>query len=378
MPEQDTLRRLFRLAGSQSVLPLVVQAFSGHPEIRELPLFRLQYKQARDRTIYQAARTGDFLFLLEQLGGRGLYPTVLKGAVCRSLYPEPEQRQSSDEDLFIPPEELPRYHEALLACSLSLKDPGQPLEGVDEITYVDPERNLCLELHVLLFPEDDKVCGDLNLPLAGAWSRRVPFSLYGRTLYTFAPTDHLLFLLCHAYKHILYGGVGVRQICDLCLFSQRYARSVDWKRVLAVCEELGILTLAAAFCRIGERHLGIPCPPAFSELDVDELPLLEDSLSGGLYGVDDPDRHHSTRITLDAVAASRHGRTQRGLWSSLFPGARYLQTNYPYARSHPALVPLAWAHRLVHYLSNGDLSAIKSVQIGRERVELLRSYKIIP
>lgn len=378
MPEQETLRRLFRHARHQNVLPLVAQALSGNALFTELPLFRYLKKDARDRTLFQAARTGDFLLVLEQLRARGLHPAVLKGAVCRSLYPEPEQRFSSDEDLLVPPEQVSRYHEALLAAGLSLKDPGQPLKGEDEITYVDPRRNLCIELHLRPFPTDDHACGDLNRPFEGALSRIVPLRIYGFTIETLSPTDHLLFLLCHAYKHILYGGVGIRQICDLCLFSERYAESCDWTRIRALCGELGILHLAAAFFQIGQQYLGVPCPAAFSDVEVDVLPLLADCFSGGLYGVDDPDRHHSTRITLDAVAASRQGRARRDFWSSLFPGVRYLQASFPYARSHPALVPVAWAHRLLNYLSRGDLSASKSLQIGRERVELLRRYKIIP
>ena len=39
-----------------------------------------------------------------------------------ALYPEPEQRPSSDEDLLIDPKELARWHRELLACGLSDKD----------------------------------------------------------------------------------------------------------------------------------------------------------------------------------------------------------------------------------------------------------------
>ena len=78
------------------------------------------------------------------------------------------------------------------------------------------------------------------------------------------------------------------------------------------------------------------------------------------------------------MAAAKQGREERGIWHSLFPGKSYLQTNYPYARKYPVLVPVAWANRLLLYVLRRKGDPGKSIQIGRERVELLRKYKIIP
>ena len=377
-PEQEILRRLFRLALEQNVLPLVMEAVVDPSDTEVIPTVKSIQRHARSLTLHQARRTGDFLLVMDQLAARGLHPAVIKGTVCRSLYPEPEQRPSTDEDLFISCEDYPRYHEALLACGLQKKAPDHSLDEEYEVAYVDPERDLYLELHYSLFYAEDQAVGDCSRLFEGALSRTVPIRIYGQTLYTLAPTDHLLYLLCHAYKHLLYGGVGLRQICDICLFAERYGEGIDWGRVRAGCDELGILTLASAFFRIGQRHLDIPCPTAFLEPEVDELPLLEDCLSGGVYGVVDPDRQHSSRITLEAVASGRQGRAGHGIWKSIFPGKSYLQTNYPYARQYPVLIPVAWANRLWKYLRRGNRNAARSLSIGLERVELLRHYKIIP
>ena len=378
MPEQSVLRRLFRLSREHSLFPLVFNSLCSCPICNADPFVRSFQRNARMLALHQARRTADFLLLMEQLRDRGLHPAVLKGAVCRSLYPQPELRPSTDEDLFIPPEEYPLYHEALLACGLQMKSPDQSFDKDYEIAYVDPHRDLYLELHYSLFYAEDQAVGDCSRLFDAALSRTVPIRIYGQTLNTLAPTDNLLYLLCHAYKHFLFGGVGLRQICDICLFAERYCGEIDWARLRADCEELRILTLAGAIFRIGQRHLSIPCPAAFSDLDMDELPLLEDCLSGGVYGVVDPDRQHSSRITLDAVAAGKQGRAQRGIWKSIFPGKDYLQKNYPYAHRHRILIPAAWAQRLWHYAAHRRLSAANSLHYGRERVQLLRQYKIIP
>ena len=66
-PEQETLRRLFRLAREQSVLPLVTQSLAQCAETRDAAILRIYTRLARAETLRQARRTGDFLLLLRQL-----------------------------------------------------------------------------------------------------------------------------------------------------------------------------------------------------------------------------------------------------------------------------------------------------------------------
>lgn len=45
-----------------------------------------------------------------------------------------------------------------------------------------------------------------------------------------APTDHLLCLLCHAYKHFLYAGFGIRHVCDIGIFAEPdLERATCWR-----------------------------------------------------------------------------------------------------------------------------------------------------
>ncbi len=373
-------KSLRTLAVQQRLIPLMAESFSDGRVLSSVPgeWNRLR-EAARKLTIRQAAGTAEFLLLYERLRSLGLSPAVVKGIVCRSLYPEPEQRASSDEDLLIAPEDYPAYRDALLDCGLHLLDPDTPAEGNDEVTFVDPERKLYLEVHMRLFSTSEEAKGyrDLNRFFEGVLARTVELPVYGQKVRTLEPTDHLLFLLCHAYKHMLYGGVGIRQICDLCLFAARYENDVDWTRLRQSCSELNMLKLAAAFFRIGQQRLDISAPAVFAGLEVDELPLLKDCLGGGLYGADDPDRLHSSHLTLDAVAADRQGRGRRGMLRALFPKGDGLKRSYPYLKQKPWLLPLAWGQRMWRYASARDTSAGKSLEIGRERIALLKQYELL-
>ena len=372
LPAQKTLARLAR---AQAVTPLIAQALFGCSAMAGSPVLETMRREARQLTIRQATRTAEFLLLLRDLDARGLRPLVLKGAVCRSLYPEPEQRPSVDEDLLIPPGDFPAYHAALLAYGLRLMDPEKPTEGADEVPYVDPERELYLEMHLRPFPPNPAV-RDFALCLDGALTRAVSLELYGQRIETLHPTDHLLYLLCHAYKHILYGGVGIRQICDICLYARRFAGAIDWQRVRRACGELRIETLSAAFFRVGERWLGIPAPEQFAELRPDEEPLLHDCLTGGLYGANDPDRLHSSTLTLEAAAAEKCGRRRHGALRAIFPPVEPLSHRFPYLRKHSWLLPVAWAQRILQYLREKG-SPARSLQIGEERIALLRRYRVL-
>ncbi len=375
-PDGAELRQLIRLSREQNVLPLVMEAIAPLPGVSAQPVFAPSQRLARTLTLRQAARTADFLLVLEHLEKQGLRPAVLKGPVCRALYPEPEQRASSDEDLLIAQEEFPRYQEALLSCGLKLREKDIPPEGRDEVAFLDPERELYLEVHMKPFAEI-AACADCGAYFEGALSRLSMAEIYGREILTLEPTDHLLYLLCHAYKHILYGGAGLRMLCDICLFARELSDRINWERVRRSCEQMGILKLTAAVFRVGERHLELPVPEVFSDLSPDELPLLRDCLSGGIYGAEDPDRLHSNAFTLDAAIAQKQGRARRGLLRALFPPVSAISGRFPYLRSRPWLLPAAWAERAWIYAFEKGTRPSQTLRIGQERIELLKQYDLL-
>ena len=368
---------LIHLAQAHNVLPMLAQAVWDDPAQREEEVVLSLSRTARRLVIAQAQRTGDFLLLYQSLREKGLNPVVMKGLVCRSLYPYPEQRPSVDEDLLIAPEDYARYHEALIGYGLTLAVPVIDPEAEHEVAYRDPVSHLYLEVHKQAFPPESEAYGDCSALFESAVERAVSVQIEGIAIRTLAPTDHLLYLICHAYKHFLHSGVGIRQVCDMGMFTERYDAEIDWQRIVRGCASIRIERFAAALFRIAHRNLGFAMPEAFSAYAVDEGPLLADMLSGGLYGVTDEDRLHSGSITLDAVAAQKQGRRRRSLAASLFPSASSLAGRDPYLRARPWLLPLAWMQRAAGYLKNRGTSAAASVEIGEKRVRLLKQYGII-
>ncbi len=379
-PVQVDWQAVFSLARKHHVLPMIVEAAYACPG---LPGALLGQAQAASMSIVirQTLRTRAFLALYEKLRSAGHEPVVVKGAICRSFYPQPDQRPSGDEDLLIDPAELQAVHAFLLSAGLTTDTPELLAEPVHEITYTDGEA-LRIELHTSLFPPDSRAYGDLNALFSGALARTVTVPIEGTPIRTLASTDHLLYLICHAYKHFLHAGVGIRQICDMERMASVFAKEIDWGIIFESCRRNNMEVFAAALFRIGEKYLGFASPEVFASIETDEAMLLNDILSAGVYVTsDNMDRVHSSTITLEAVAAQRQCRQSRGALSSLFPSRAYMERHFRYVKKHPWLLPLAWAQRIWNYLTHRSgersVSPAESVRIGNRRVQLLKEYGIL-
>ena len=385
-PEQ--WHRLFRLADIHNVLPLFYEAVYREPSfLNAQSLPALTKRQVTRQVITQTIRTAEFLELNDRFQAAGLRPLVVKGILCRNLYPKPDHRPSSDEDVLIPAEQFDVCHRVLTDCGMQPTEPLEKLSGAYEVPYRKSESPLYIELHKHLFPPESDAYGDLNRFFEEVQSRAIGVDIQGHTVYTLGPTDHLFYLICHAFKHFLHSGFGIRQVCDIVLYANAYGDRIDWAQILNNCKAIRAEKFAAAIFQIGKNYLIFDpdraCyPDAWRQLRVDELPMLEDLLSGGLYGDVSMSRKHSSNITLDAVSAQKQGRKAKGAFlASVFPAASKLEGRYPYLKKHPYLVPVAWGSRIWDYArktkNSQSNNASDALKIGNERIALLKEYGII-
>jgi len=372
----DEWDSLFRLARAQKTLPLIFEALCRTPEGKSLPQTPGLKREVVSQVIRQTQKTLQLHRVLEALTAAGLQPLVVKGLVCRNLYPQGDHRPSSDEDILIPPEQFDRCHEVLL--SLGMIPEGDPSSGAYEIPYRQKNGVLYIELHRSLFPPESDAYGSLNRFFTRA--RETAVSLQG--IPTLEYTDNLFYLICHAFKHFLHSGFGLRQVCDMILFANRYGSQIDWIYVLDRCRMVRAEVFAAGLLRIGWKYLDFSLdqsqlPLQWQTIYVNEAPLLEDILASGVYGNADEDRLHSSSITLNAVSAQKQGKTGAvSLLKTVFPSVKVMQAKYPYLKKKPLLLPVAWTDRLVRYGMSGNKPK-QSVRIGNERIELLKKYGIL-
>ena len=380
---------LFSVAAAHHVLPMIYEAIIRSPSAQKADrqFFMTVKKQTMQLVMLQTVKTNAFLKLLPHLASAGVTPLVVKGIVCRELYPNPDYRISADEDLLIPENQFALCHETLLAYGMELMDPSQDLNAY-ETSYGQKGSHLHIELHKQLFPPESEAYGKLNRFFEGVHQRSITQTIQGVPLLTMNHTDHLFYLICHSFKHFLHSGFGIRQVCDICLYANAFGSQIDWMRIWKEFTEIHADLFAAALFRIGEKYLTFQpetaCyPPQWRALPVDELPMLEDLLDSGVFGASSMSRKHSSNMTLHAVSDRKQGKKGgNGVLKTIFPSSRSLSGRYPYLEEKPYLLPLAWADRIVKYrretaAGGSGNNAAESIRIGNKRIELLKQYGII-
>lgn len=386
-PEQ--WNRLFAVAASHHVLPMIYEAVIRSPSAQKADqqLFVAAKKQTIQTVMLQTVKTNAFLKLLPQLVLAGVTPLVVKGIICRELYPNPDYRMSADEDMLVPEGQFALCHETMLACGMELADPAQVLHAF-EIPYRQEGSHLHIELHKQLFPPESDAYGELNRFFECAQERSITQNIQGVPVPTMDHTDHLFYLICHSFKHFLHSGFGIRQVCDICLYANAFGEQIDWQRIREQCEAIHADVFAAALFRIGEKYLTFQpetaCYPAqWRTLALDETAMLEDLLDSGVFGASSMSRKHSSNLTLHAVSARKQGgRGGSGLLKTIFPAAKNLSGRYPYLKEKPYLLPIAWADRIVKYrretaAGGAENNAAESLMIGNKRIELMKQYGIL-
>lgn len=381
------LNQFFQLASIQHVLPLICEAVYMSEDFQNKRLFLQYKKRATEEVISQTVRTAQFFDLYRYLADRGLHPIVLKGAVVRMLYKRGNFRMSVDEDLLIDPSDMHGYHEALLSYGMQKMKNEDDIDTETEISYIEPDTNLYIEVHKSLFDPRSQAYGDFN-----AYFRNDSFismECGDCHIHVLEPTDHFFYLVCHALKHFMHSGFGIRQICDIVVFLNSYVADIQWDRIWMQCREIQAEGFLKAVLRIGEKYfmpdLGCSaCMEEWNIADIDEEPLLEDVLDGGIYGASEMFRLHSSNITLGTVESQKAGKRSQGtVFHSIFLPLKSMRGRYKYLETMPFLLPAAWFQRIVSYLreilkeKNGRKHAVSSIQLGNKRVDLMKYYGIL-
>ena len=384
--EPDEWREIFCLCTSQNILPMVYDAVYKCPAFRSFSgdFDRMvKYQVIRQVTI-QHHKTEEFLVVYKKLLEAGLTPVIVKGIICRNLYVQPDYRCSSDEDILIPESQFRDCHEALESLGLRPVSSEPDTERQSEVSYNREGGVLHLELHKTLFPPESEAYGELNQMFDHVFERMVTVNIKGVPIYTLDYTDHMLYLILHAFKHFLHSGFGIRQVCDMILFADAYGKEIDWKYIRRSCRQVHAETFTAALFDIGKRELGFdPAGAGYpDDWNADGRDLLEDLMAAGVFGNSSLSRRHSSNMTLQAFEKGKNGKkTNTSLMRSVFPNRKYMERSYRYLRRYPFLLPAAWIGRIWKFVTesrkNRGEGARESIAIGSQRVELLKKYKII-
>ena len=389
--EEKDILELLKMAEAHEILPIVIECiypcfFSEDKCNAVLIKYR---EKAITKVIIQIEKTSRFLQRYDEMRTQGFRPLVLKGLICRQLYPMPDYRSSTDEDILIPDDQFAGLEACLKRMGMEELHPQS--EGVDQYETSYVKKPEYLEVHRSLFDPESSLFGTYNQYFEEIHANPSKICIQGYEILTPQPTFHFLFLVLHSFKHFIYHGFGIRQICDINLFRTNYSNEIDWEFVKKVCCELKVYDFLTAIFAIGEKYLRIKketsCLPAdWDYRRIDEMPLLLDCLDAGLLGVNDMNRVHSANLSLSYLIENQYQGAHPqiikcGLVNSIFPSFKYMKTKYRYLGKFPFLLPWFWCERLLKYIvtmarKNND-SPIGVIRIAKEREKLFKKYNII-
>ena len=190
---------------------------------------------------------------------------LLKGAVLRHIYPEPEFRTCCDIDVLVKKQDL---YKAIAAIE------GNTDLKMQRKSYHDvllANSNVHIELHFSLKENVENI----DRLLKHAWEYATPVG-DGCSRYTFTPEFLIFHEIAHMSYHFINGGLGIRPILDLWLL--RNKTDFDETTVRQMCSSCGIIKFYDECCNLSEVWLG-------SGEHTETTKLLEAfCLSGGVYG----------------------------------------------------------------------------------------------
>lgn len=358
-------RRLMDLSHEQLLMPVVFEAvYDSMPEALEQ-----EYRAVSLALISsQIRKTDRFLKLYKRLTEQGIEPLVFKGVVCRDAYLLSDWRVSTDEDIYVGRDQFMQFHAFMKEMGFQGSDPNFASEH--ETVY--RKKDMFVEGHWEIFPQENSILKQVNALTDGILERAVHIKIEDTEILMMEPSDHMVFLLLHAMKHLALSGVGIRQICDIVQWDQRY--EIDWEWVRTSMELFGGIRFTEAVLDAGSRYFGMRVPEGWTMTNSQKL--IEDSLEGGVFGHNSQERLHSASITFSDTEG--HNNMGYNLLRTIFPAREVMEIRYSWARKNPALLPVDWGVRILRYLTRigKNNSPIRSLQIGKQRIKLLEEYGV--
>lgn len=380
----EDLVYIYKMSEIHHVVPMIYNAAYNEDFFKECDAnFQAMFRSSAFRYIFsQIQRTNHFLEVYKKLSEKNIKILVFKGIIFRNMYNNPDDRISSDEDILIKKEDYEKVKELFLSEGFEFIDKGE------ECAYFSKSTGLCIEVSTSLFSHESKAYGHLNKLFEDVFEKSIKINIDKIDILTLSHEQHLIYIVFHNMKHFLTGGFGIRQVADFSKYIETYGEYINWEKFWSDLKDLNYDTFALNLIEISLKYLGfnddkITYPDNITSFDelknsqkyyINSKSLINDILDAGVFGASTMDRKHTALMTLDAVEDKKKSNRLK----AVFPNVNYLKDNYTYLQKYPILLPVAWGQRILSYLKKNKTSSyINTMELGKQRIELLKEYKII-
>jgi hypothetical protein len=270
---------------------------------------------------------------------------ILKGASVATLYPRPEMRVLGDIDILV------REDHCAEAVKL-IENDGYRKHESDHAFHIGFDKaGTYLELHyaVTQFP-DSAIGRQIKVRLHDAVNRVKTASIDQYTFPVLAESDQALSLLLHMERHMVDGGIGLRQLCDWCVFIDSLKPELLQNEVIPAIRECQLFQFASTLTRICVAYLGLDGSKHQWCMHVSNKTaneLLEDILDSGNIISRNLERAASSTF----IKGEESSDSKQSMFSSAVKNLTLsAKKQFPICNKLPVLLPVFWVYIPVRYL----------------------------
>lgn len=178
---------------------------------------------------------------------------LLKGFACSLDWPKPEHRPCGDIDIWLFGQQKEADEALRNANSLRIE-----IDNSHHHHTVFYWRDFLVENHydfISIYHHRSHIAYEKILKVLGKDDSN-SIELHGERVYLPSPNLHALFLLKHTMLHFTGTELTFRQVLDWAFFVKKHGKDVNWKMVLGVLEEHGMMPMLNILNAICVEDLG--------------------------------------------------------------------------------------------------------------------------
>ena len=176
----------------------------------------------------------------QALEDAGIRAVLMKGLGLAQYYPAPEQRQWSDIDLYVGPDQ---YHPACAVMRATFPDALKFDEELEHYKHYNLITDgVSIEIHRvtmgMMHPRDIRLYRQIE---AYGASHALELKIEDLRLKIFEVTFNALFVMLHSWEHKMHGNANLRQIADLSFLLQHEHDKIDKSRLQRWLKDLRLM-----------------------------------------------------------------------------------------------------------------------------------------
>lgn len=267
-PKELDLEEVHKMAQEQAVQGLVlrgVEWFNNHNVNLHIPQVQLLQWIGEVQLIEQRNKAMNIFItdIIEKLRKNDICAILVKGQGLAQCYEIPLWRSCGDVDLLLLSED---YRKAFVLfrneAILTSKDKAKNRERLNaEFQVKDWGLELHGTLHANLSSKMDKVIDSVQHEVFTEEKVRV-WKNGDVDVKIPAPNEDIIFVFSHILQHFFLGGIGLRQLCDLCRLLWTYRNIIDKVLLHKRLQKMGVVTEWKVFAALMVEHLGLPAEAA--------------------------------------------------------------------------------------------------------------------